>query len=196
MNEKKREAKRLSCIINETKKKIDEAKHQLNLINESKDYEQETTFTGEPILDEDEYELLCKLSSFKKTYRENYELLQHVSSDIAYCENLVKQCRKKLLLDFDTWYTASFRVKEQADVGDSASVKSGTKVVFHPKEDDSEKFDKIQKQLLMNNPESVAFYNARIQTENRKLYGNSLQKRPGSVTSSVRNGPPRTMIMQ
>lgn len=194
MREKKREAKNLSQAINETKNEIDSAKIVLNTISESKDFQQETTFTGELILDENEFESMCKLSSLKKTYREKYEQLQNTRSDIVYCENLVKQCRKKMMLDFETWYSASFRVKDP-DVGDSVSVKSATKATFQPKEDDGEKFDKIQKQLLMNNPESVAFYNARIQTERRRLYGNSLEKRPGSVTSSIRNAPPKTMII-
>ena len=162
-------------------------------------------------MDEEEFELLRTLKSLKNVYRDNYEQLQRLRADISYCEDLVKQCRRKLLAEFDRWYLDSFpSVKDQqkkdatTDRADSAKhiFALGTAGGAFPRyEDSGEKFDKIQKQALMKDPESMAFYNARLQTERRKLYGGTAstsakeKQRPGSVTSSVRNAPPKSMIV-
>ena len=196
MIEKKRKAKYLTTVINETKEKIDEIKGQLQIVNETNDFEQEKTLTGEIIIDEKEYKLLCQLRSAKDRSREYYEHFQNIKSDIVYCEKLVKQCRKKMLAEFEVWYTESFPVKDHQHEGvQEETSKQLNKITFQPKEDNGVKFDLMQQQLLMNNPNSVAFYNARIQTERRKLYENN-KKQPGSVTPSVRNALPKTMLIQ
>lgn len=163
-------------------------------------------------MDEEEFDLLRTLKSLKNEYRDNYEQLQRLRADISYCEDLVKQCRRKLLAEFERWYLDSFpSIKEQQqkdatmDCADSSKHISALGAAvggsFPRYEDSGEKFDKIQKQALMKDPESMAFYNARLQTERRKLYGGTAsasakeKQRPGSVTSSVRNAPPKSMLV-
>jgi len=111
----------------------------------------------------------------------------------------VKQCRQKLLTEFNVWFAESFPSKDLTKDELTESVKgagSPLKVAFQPREDNGERFERIQMQALMKDPESLAFYNARVQTERRKLYGGSTQeKRPGSVTSSIRNAPPKSMLI-
>lgn len=203
LHEKKCSAKHLTEQINQTKRDIDDTKAQLETAHQSKEYLKEKTSEGEIIMDENEFDLLRSLKTSKNIYRENYEQLQKVRADIVYCEDLVKQCRRKLLAEFEQWYSESFPTKDQKEgaannntTAESAK-NSPTKNTFQRFEDDGEKFDKIQKQALMKDPESIAFYNARLQTERRKLYGGSAQptQRPGSVISSLRNAPPKTMMI-
>jgi len=40
-------------------------------------------------------------------------------------------------------------------------------VLYSQAEDDQERFDRMQKALLMADPESVAFYNAQMRTQRR-----------------------------
>ena len=207
----------MSESINQTKLVIDQTKVKLEAIYESKEYLHEKSSTGETIVDEKEFELLRTLKLLKNEYRDSYEQLQRLRADIAYCEDLVKQCRRKLLAEFDRWYLESFpsntdhHQKEKdggTTVGSADSAKhfptfSAVGGTFPCYEDSGEKFDKIKKQALMKDPESMAFYNARLQTERRKLYGGTAasttayakdKQRPGSVTSSVRNAPPKSMF--
>ena len=199
LHEKKREAKQLSEEINNTKHEIDELKQKLDVISENREFQPETITTGEVVMDEEEFELVRCLKTAKNEYRDNYELLQKLRADIAYCENLVKQCRQKLLAEFNVWFAESFPSKETKDeLAESIKGSGGSpvKVAFQPREDEGERFERIQKHALMRDPESLAFYNARIQTERRKLYcGTTQERRPGSVTSSIRNAPPKSMII-
>jgi len=212
LHDKKSQAKQLSESINHTKLDIDQTKIKLEAVYESKEYLHEKSTTGEVIVDEEEFDLLRTLKSLKNEYRDNYEQLQRLRADISYCEDLVKQCRRKLLAEFERWYLDSFpSIKEQqqkdatmdcVDTSKHISALGAAPVGSFPRyEDSGEKFDKIQKQALMKDPESMAFYNARLQTERRKLYGGTAsasakeKQRPGSVTSSVRNAPPKSMLV-
>ena len=181
----------------------------MEVIYETKEHQQKKSSTGEIIIDEEEFELLRTMKLLKNEYRERYEQLQRLRADITYCEELVKQSRCRLLADFDHWYTESFPSKDKdtnSNIGDGTGGADLGVGVFPQYEDNREKFEKIQKQALMKYPESMAFYNARLQTERRKLYANNsgttstktapaIKQRPGSVTSSIRNAPPKSMLI-
>ena len=43
-------------------------------------------------------------------------------------------------------------------------------MLYTQAEDDQERFDRMQKALLMANPESMSFYNAQMRTQRRVCY--------------------------
>lgn len=181
LRDKKNEAKTISACINETKLSIDETKIALEELTVTRECSEDRK--DDVILDEDEFQLIQKLKGLKSTYRMNYEHLQNLRSDIFYCEKLVKQCRQQLLAEFQVWYEASFGVKEEADV---CLDTTNSKKLPDAEKEANEKSEKIATKYTC--PGSMAFYNARTQTNMRKL--GAIRKRPGSVTSTLRNAPP------
>jgi len=187
LNAKKREAKEISESINKTKNEIDATKTQLDAINKSKEGEEILTLDenqGEIYLDEEEFELITKMKSLKNSYRAEYEYLQSLRSDFAYCENMVKRSRQQLLSEFETWYAEAFGVrvaggeKEKVDVAPTCAKPS-------PK-DEGEKFENVQTEWLMKNPDSIPYYNALNATERRKLYySHSLRGGKTAVLPSI-----------
>lgn len=52
---------------------------------------------GETVIDEEEFTLIKTLQDLKSRYRDDYEKWRDLKSEIAYCQNLVEQCRQRLL---------------------------------------------------------------------------------------------------
>ena len=194
VKQKKREAKKLTESVNQCKSEMDRLKAQLEDIKVSKENLKESVMSGEVILDEEEFDLMQAIRSSKTKYRVDYELLMNVRSDISYCEKLVSQCRTRLLMEFDSWYKDSFAVNE-SEQNEKCKPVDHPILRHRPSEDAGEKLDRVQKQMLLQHPESVAFHNARMQTERRRILNDSPRRTPGSVTTTVRNAPPGTLIV-
>lgn len=191
LREKKKKAKELSWSVNSLKDEISEIGATLESRKlERLEQGEFRTDEGQIVIDEDEYELLRKLKGLKSRYRSDYEELLNTKSEVIYCEKLVSQCRQRLLTEFDNWYVESF-------LGDDIGPKSGR--VGQVPEDEQEKFDRLQLELLMENPDSVPYYNAKIQTERRMHLSSSgvsqKKRRPGAIVATVRNQPPTTLTV-
>lgn len=149
------------------------------------------TDDGQIVIDEDEYELLRKIKELKLRYRRDYEELLNTKSEVIYCEKLVSQCRQRLLSEFDNWYAESF-------LGDDNAAPTIGRVVQVP-EDEQEKLDRLQLDLLMEHPDSVPYYNAKMQTERRMHLsgsgGSQKKRRPGAIIATVRNQPPTRLTV-
>ena len=148
------------------------------------------TDEGQVVIDEDEYELLRKVKDLKLRYRRNYEDLLKTKSEVTYCEKLVNQCRHQLVTEFDNWYSESFLgADDESKIGGEVQVP----------EDEQEKFDRLQLELLMEHPDSVPYYNAKMQTERRMHLtassGSQKKRRPGALIATVRNKPPTTLTV-
>ena len=52
---------------------------------------------GETVIDEEEFGLIKRLQDLKSRYREDFEKWKELKSEIVYCQNLVEQCRQKLI---------------------------------------------------------------------------------------------------
>lgn len=70
-------------------------------------------------------------------------------------------------------------------------------------EDEGEKFERLHEQLLMEDPDSVAFQNARMRTDRRKTYEMAMSqtqpsqtRKPGTPTKIMTNKPPAKMEIQ
>lgn len=75
---------------------------------------------------------------------------------------------------------------------------------MHPQvEDEQERFDRLQKALLMSQPEAASFYQAQMRTHQRKIYDAAMsqaplgtRRKPGTPTRAVRNQPPTMLQVQ
>lgn len=61
---------------------------------------------GEPVLEEAELSLVMQLKELKNRYRQAYEDFRCTKAEVSYCQNLVNQCRTRLLTgDFQQFST-------------------------------------------------------------------------------------------
>ena len=194
------EAKEAVCDLNNMKKELDECKEKLEIKRNERESQDQDHNQDEPIIDEDEYLLIKGISDLKLRYRSRFEELQNLRSDISYCEEIVHLCRQRLITEFDVWYTDSFGtpVAENAEKPEDLKPEDSKKDVKSIKitEDEREKFDRLRMELLMEDPDSIPFYNAKSQTERRQLYGGTNKRRPGNVVPQVRNKPPTSLIIE
>ncbi|KAL8610515.1 hypothetical protein ACOMHN_060435 [Nucella lapillus] len=164
---------------------------------------------GDLIISEEEYVEIQRLKELKTAYRLDHEELKNLKTQVQYCQKLVDQCRQKLLNEFDKWYAESFlnqAEEDQTSLMAGHGQRSGVFLPINPNtmpEDEGEKFDRLQVELLMNNPDSAAFYNARLRTQRRKTYETAMsQPQPsyrhqaGTPTMHIRNKPPSMLQVQ
>jgi kinesin family protein 6/9 len=98
LNNKRRLYSELAHRINETKGNIDHTRVEV----ERKRSERATmgefvTEMGEPIIDEEEFALIKRLQDLKSSYREDFDRWRELKAEIVYCQNLVEQCRQRLI---------------------------------------------------------------------------------------------------
>lgn len=205
LREKVCEMKQLTTVINATKHEIDCVKEELGRLQQSKENtDQEVSSSGEPILDQDEFLILNKLKGLKQSYRSDYAKLKNKQADVNYCETLVAKCREKLLEEFEQWYTDCFcSMKMDAPSPENGYGLDEEKVNTHPVlklrpcADGDEQFDAVRTDALSRHQESMPFYNARMQTEKRRmLHGTTRSVRPGSVQKIRPSAPPNTLLVQ
>lgn len=210
LESKKNSYKSLAQQINYTKEEIDKSRGKLSQYKqEREDQGPMTNEDGDVIITEAEFLEIKRLQDLKKTYQDDFDELKHLRSEVHYCEKLVSQCRQKLIQEFDNWYTESFLVDQDMQTSRDAGVghRAGT---YPPQrtdtiilEDEQEKFDRLQMALLMENPDSAAFYNAKMRTQRRKTYESSMSqaqpamsRKPGTPVRSLRTRPPQTLTVQ
>ena len=52
---------------------------------------------GETVIDEEEFGLIKRLQDLKSSYRDDFEKWRELKAEIVYCQNLVEQCRQRLI---------------------------------------------------------------------------------------------------
>uniref|UniRef100_UPI0037E99A8C kinesin-like protein KIF9 n=1 Tax=Semicossyphus pulcher TaxID=241346 RepID=UPI0037E99A8C len=67
----------------------------------------------ESVQQESDARLLMQLRGLKALYRQRYEVLCDIKSEVDYCQHLVDRCRVRLLSEFENWYSKSFLVAEE-----------------------------------------------------------------------------------
>ncbi|KAJ3181557.1 Kinesin-like protein kif9 [Gaertneriomyces sp. JEL0708] len=168
LKEKKRQAKELAEQVNEVKRQIDVHKTKI----EGKRQTRSTTVaagSGEDvIIDEEEYILLSALKELRQQYRDYYDQLGSMRSDIDYCSRLVDQCRQKLMTEFEQWYEQRYG-GQIADEGEDGQIEDLMDI--------GEKFDKLQmERMSQEDPDSVAFYTAKKNSERKLTKGQRVRK--------------------
>ncbi|KAK7469844.1 hypothetical protein BaRGS_00036122 [Batillaria attramentaria] len=113
---KKKEYNDLARIINDLKKEIDNVRENLETLRETREAEGPTyTDDGDIVITEDEFMAIKQLKNLKVMYHTQFPKLTPLRARVQYCENLVKQCRRRLLLEFDRWYVENFQGEEITD---------------------------------------------------------------------------------
>ena len=156
----------------------------------------------------------------KQQYRSLYDNLTAIRKEIQFCQHKVDQSRHKMMEEFDVWYKQCYLgdgEQEQQD-NDQAQVVMATTVCIlctavQVVESNQELFDKVQAQLLNNDINTQAFYHARTRTDKRVssrsvytnpnllydvlqlLEGSCVKRKPGAVTSNVKNKPPTLLTV-
>ncbi|KAK3794847.1 hypothetical protein RRG08_056685 [Elysia crispata] len=206
---KKKTYSELAGHINGTKNAIDQTRQTLEKLRIQREADGPIlNEDGDIIISEEEFLEIQRLKDLKTNYRTKYDELHNLKSEITYCQKLVDQCRLRLIQEFDNWYSESFLTsadENQTSLGVGHGVRPGVVVPITSlaTEDEQEKFERLQLELMMNTPESAAFYNAQMRTSRRKTYGAAMsqpqpayRRKPGTPVMSVRNQPPGMMQVQ
>ncbi|NXA40425.1 KIF9 protein, partial [Eudromia elegans] len=153
--------------------------------------------TGQIIIDEEEFLLIMKLKDLKKEYRSDYAELQDLKAEIQYCQQLVDQCRNKLVSEFEIWYNESFLIPK--DVQDTLKPGGNIRPGMIPinrvmclEQDAQDGFERMQEATLPACPDSLSFYNARMKADQKHSYTRAMgsleqmRKKPGLITAALR----------
>ncbi|XP_037705587.1 kinesin-like protein KIF9 isoform X3 [Choloepus didactylus] len=175
LNERRKRASETTQHINAIKQEIDVTKEALNFQKSLREKQGEYENKGLMIIDEEEFLLILKLKDLKKQYRSEYQDLRDLRAEIQYCQQLVDQCRHRLLTEFDIWYNESFVIPEDMQVAlkPGGSIRPGMVPVnrlVSLGEDDQDKFSQLQQTVLPEGPDSISFYNAKVKTEQKHNY--------------------------
>ncbi|XP_073407266.1 kinesin-like protein KIF9 isoform X1 [Dendrobates tinctorius] len=198
--------KEVTQRINLIKKEIDTTSQNLNIAKLEREKQGAyISDEGQVIIDEQEFGWICRLKDLKKQYRADYDELQDLKAEVQYCQKLVDQCRQRLLTEFEIWYNESFVIPE--DVQNSVKVSDPLRPSLIPvnkllslDEDEQERCDKLQREILMEPPGALPFNIARITTDRKHNYTRAqaqltpAKKKAGIITSSVKSKPP-SMLM-
>ncbi|KAG9467959.1 hypothetical protein GDO78_013958 [Eleutherodactylus coqui] len=206
LSDQRRKLKEVTERINLIKKEIDTTTQNLNVAKLEREKQGEyISDEGQVIIDEQEFSLICRLKDLKKQYRVDYDELQNLKAEVQYCQKLVDMCRQRLLKEFEIWYTESFVIPE--DVQNSIKADGPLRPWMIPVnkllslgEDDQERHDKLQQELLIEAPGSLPFNNARIKTDRKHNYTRAqiqftpTKKKAGIITTNVKNKPPSELM--
>ncbi|CAH2281813.1 kinesin KIF9 isoform X1 [Pelobates cultripes] len=202
LSDRKKKLKEITQRINMIKQEIDVTSQELNVMKLEREKEGEyISDDGHVIIDEKEFMLIIRLKDLKKQYRADYEELQDLKAEVQYCQKLVDQCRQRLLTEFEAWYNESFIISEdmQNSMKEVGSIRPGlipADKLLSLGEDEQEKYDKLQKELLMEVPGALPFYSAKNRSQQKHYYSRAVsrlppvKKKPGLINSTMTNKSP------
>ena len=98
LTNKRRQYSDLAHKINETKSLIDKTRSEVD--RKRNDRYQLGEFVneiGETVIDEEEFALIKRLQDLKSKYRDDFDRWRELKAEIVYCQNLVEQCRQRLI---------------------------------------------------------------------------------------------------
>ncbi|XP_070585339.1 kinesin-like protein KIF9 isoform X2 [Erythrolamprus reginae] len=205
LNDRKRKLREVIQRINVVKQEMDTTRQALEIQKLEREQQGEyLNDEGQIIIDEEEFLLIMKLKDLRKHYRDNFGELRDYRSEVQYCQNLVDQCRNRLLTEFDIWYNESFLIPEEVKeaLRPGGSIRLGMipmNRVLTLDEDEQERFDRMQQEVLPFCPASVSFYNAKAKVDRKHKYSRAMsafeqmRKKPGSVQAAVKNKPPSVL---
>eukprot|EP00743_Colponemidia_sp_Colp-15_P002044 GILK01002218.1.p1 GENE.GILK01002218.1~~GILK01002218.1.p1 ORF type:complete len:798 (-),score=158.56 GILK01002218.1:119-2200(-) len=182
---KKLEAKALTAKANDAKKAIDSVKEAMDSKKKEKD-EQADDAEGE-LIDEEEYAQIRKLRELKKDYRDAFDALKMIKSDLVVIEHNIEQVTQRLVLEFEDWFNKTYHqdTSPMDDIRGAEDENVGDQDVL----DDGEKFDRMElARIEQEDPDAVAFYNARKKVLASKRTGQPAGLRGTSQGTTPRRG--------
>jgi kinesin family protein 6/9 len=98
LTNKRRQYSELAQNINETKSSIDHTRAEVERKRAERISMGEfVNEMGEQIIDEEEFALIKRLQELKSRYRDDFDKWRELKAEIVYCQNLVEQCRQRLI---------------------------------------------------------------------------------------------------
>lgn len=121
----------------------------------------------EDIVDEDEFRLMKDLREAKRTYKNGFEQMQRLKTQMAAVQVQVENCKADLNQRFSTWCAqsmesaAGFDATSSSERAGASGFDLGGGGDAGDQLDDQEAFDRLELQrVLSNDPDSLAFFNA------------------------------------
>lgn len=100
---------------------------------------------GDPIVDEEEFAVVRTMKTKKAAYRDSFEELKVLKSEVEYLTKLTEQSRTKLVLEYDSWYKSVY--EDGDDIGKVVTMLGQGNMDFTADGevmDDAEKFDRME----------------------------------------------------
>ncbi|XP_013225759.2 kinesin-like protein KIF9 isoform X1 [Columba livia] len=154
---------------------------------------------GQLIMDE-ELLLIMKLKDLKEEYRSAHAELQELRAEVQGCQQLVDQCRNKLISEFEIWYNESFLIPKdlREALKPGGNIRPGMIPINRVtclEEDVQERFEQLQEALLPACPASASFYRAKMKTDQKHAYSRAMsslekmRRKPGLITAAGKTKP-------
>ena len=159
LKEKKKVAKDLAQQVNDIKSQMDELKSILEAKNEARSaLKSKGLTTGKIVLDEEEYDQMNQLKLLKESYKNAYNELKSIRSEIENNTAVVDHCRQKVMTEFEQWnetiYGGNNAIESNSNAEDVLDI--------------GEKFDRLQlERMSQEDPDSLPYYNAKKNTERK-----------------------------
>ncbi|CAF0759156.1 unnamed protein product [Rotaria sp. Silwood1] len=186
MTTKKKQFAELARRVNQTKAEIDKTRIEAERKkNERLTMGEFLNENGETIIDEEEYEFIAKLQELKGTYRADYDQWKNLKSEITYCQNLVNQCQNRLLQEFDIWYNECYLNKNNPGAMDDLLTSNKNNNDYRVYDDAAERFERMQKELLLSDLDSMPFRQAQMRTNRRHIFDAATTQGPWKQAPST-----------
>lgn len=193
VNDCKRDIDNLKDLVQ--RKQRERATHKANGEGHVTTGYAEGPHTDAEVIDEEEYCYLEQLRTLKDKYRQNYEELKSIKSDMAYCQQLSDKSRRSLVDGFEVWYMQKYGIHSGSGV-QQTMIRGRNGVAPFTVDDtnggDEYDGDAVERQrlqrIMKEDPEAYAFYSAKSTTEKRKK--NPTWKKQQPANGVVRNRPP------
>ncbi|KFO96274.1 Kinesin-like KIF9, partial [Calypte anna] len=171
--------KRSSAVeqkINLIKKELKDTKEALEALQQERmEHGLYVDERGQIITDQEEFFLTEKLKKLQEEQRDGCAELQDLQAEIQEQQQLVDQCRRTLISEFEVWYSESFLIPQdvQEALKPSGSIRPGMipiNRVLCLEEDDQERYRRMQETALPHSPASVPFYRAKMKIDQKHSY--------------------------
>ncbi|XP_032807376.2 kinesin-like protein KIF9 isoform X1 [Petromyzon marinus] len=207
--EKQTKAIELAKHINTLKQEIDVAREALEAKTKKRQEQGEfMSSEGQMVIDEEEYCFLLRMRELQSQYRLHYEELRDIKAEVQWCQHQVNLCRQRLVSEFGTWYAEAYQVPSEN--APANSITTASPVVAHPAvgktqplvEGEQEKLERIHVELMTENPDAMAFYEAKARIERKHNYTKAAaqnqtknMKEDNIPTCAVGNRLPKQIIV-
>ncbi|XP_071590617.1 kinesin-like protein KIF9 [Heliangelus exortis] len=171
--------KRSSAVeqkINLIKRELQDTKEALEALQQERmEHGLYVDERGQIITDQEEFFLTEKLKELQEEQRDGCAELQDLQAEIREQQQLVDQCRRTLISEFEVWYSESFLIPQdvQEALKPSGSIRPGMipiNRVMCLEEDDQERYRRMQEAALPHSPASVPFYRAKMKIDQKHSY--------------------------
>jgi len=191
-----KQLKKVEVAVNNIKKEIDSLKEITDGKRQermSKPEFQVDDGDDTEIIDEEEFKAITRMREAKKSYRDAYEQLKSIQTEVDTVSRMTEQCRQRLISDFEIWFANTFvhdpsnnspPVNEKHSTISSTIAANGEDAM-----DFQEKFDQLgYEKVVQADPDAAAFYSAYKQKKDQLAARKQTIKSP-PINKSKKGSP-------